>query len=254
MKILLSPAKSIYADISSTTNDFSTPVFPKESKFLVEKLKKLSAKKMANLMSISNDLAELNVKRYHDFILPGESGEGLFQAIFGFSGEVYKGFDVNSLSLDQLHRAQEQIIILSGLYGILKPLDVIYPYRLEMGSKFPATKKHKDLYAYWGEKLTDILNQELSENEPVVNLASNEYSKAILFKKIANPVVTPVFKEFKNGSYKIVMMYAKHARGAMARHIVTNGINELEQIKLFNEDRYEFNVSLSTDSEWVFVR
>lgn len=254
MKILLSPAKSIYTDVSSTINEFTTPVFPEETKLLVEKLKKLSPKKIANLMSISNDLAELNVKRYHDFIFPGESGEGLFQAIFGFSGEVYKGIDVNSLSKDQLHRAQEQIIILSGLYGLLKPFDLIYPYRLEMGSKFPGTKKHKDLYAYWGEKLTDYLKQELSENEPVVNLASNEYSKAIHFKKIANPVVTPVFKEFKKGSYKMVMMYAKHARGAMARHIVANGINDLEQIKLFNAERYEFNASLSTESEWVFVR
>jgi cytoplasmic iron level regulating protein YaaA (DUF328/UPF0246 family) len=254
MKILLSPAKSIDINTSRVINDFSTPIFLKETKFLVDKLKKLSPKKMGDLMSISKDLAELNVHRYHHFILPNEEGEDLFSAIFGFSGEVYKGFDANSLSEHQLMLAQNQIRILSGLYGILKPFDRIYPYRLEMGSKFPGNKTHKDLYTFWGEKLTNSLKRELIENEPVVNLASNEYSKAILFKKLSNPVVTPVFKEFKNGSYKIVMMYAKHARGAMARHIVRNGINEIEKIKLFNEDRYEFNASLSTESEWVFVR
>jgi hypothetical protein len=254
MKILLSPAKSIENVISTPKNDFSKPVFFQETKYLVDKLKKFSPKKMSNLMSISIDLAELNVQRYHDFIIQGEPSDGLFQAIFGFNGEVYKGFDAKSLSHEQLATAQSQIRILSGLYGILKPLDLIFPYRLEMGSKFPGTKKHKDLYAYWGDKLYQYLMNELLDNEPVINLASNEYSKAMHLKKIPNPVITPIFKDFKNGEFKIVMVYAKHARGAMARYIVTNGLKDVEQIKLFNEDRYEFNASLSTEEEWVFVR
>jgi cytoplasmic iron level regulating protein YaaA (DUF328/UPF0246 family) len=254
MKILLSPAKSINLNIPNITLEYTSPQFGNETAVLIQTLKKLSPKKIAELMSVSQDLAELNFERFQNFVLPGEESEHLLPAIFAFSGEVYKGFEAESLSEEQLIRAQNQIRLLSGLYGILKPLDLICPYRLEMGTKFLNTKKHKNLYSFWGSKISKTLQNELQESETLVNLASTEYSKAVEFKKIKNPVVTPLFKEFKNGEYKTVMMYAKHARGAMARYVVTEMIKDAEQLKLFSFEGYEFSEHLSNEIEWVFVR
>jgi cytoplasmic iron level regulating protein YaaA (DUF328/UPF0246 family) len=254
MKILLSPAKSL-----QLTDNWKAPLatqacFLEESEKLIKKLQKLSTKKIAKLMTISTDLAELNHTRFNQWIKPLEVSENIIPAIFAFNGEVYKGFDASSLTELQLIRAQESVYILSGLYGLLKPLDLLYPYRLEMGTKWQISTSQKNLYDFWKKKLTNHLKSELAVNETIVNLASTEYSKAIDFKLIKNKMVTPQFKEFKNGDFKVVMMYAKHARGAMARYIVQKKLNEIEELKLYNVDGYSYDEKQSTETEWVFVR
>lgn len=254
MKVLLSPAKSI--DTSSIPNikDTSVASFLKESEQLVNKLKKFSVKKLEAIMHISRDLAELNKERYSNWTIPLEKTEMIVPAAFAFNGEVYRGLDIQSFSDEELVKAQSVIRILSGMYGVLKPLDLMYPYRLEMGTKWQITPKHKNLYQFWGSKLSKFLNAELEKDEVLVNLASSEYFKAIDRKTLKAKVITPVFKEFKNGEYKIVMMYAKHARGAMARYIVQNNITNVDELKLYTVDGYSFDVNQSTEEEWVFTR
>lgn len=254
MKVLLSPAKSI--DTSSIPNikDTSVASFLKESEQLVNKLKKFSVKKLEAMMHISRDLAELNKERYSNWTIPLEKTETIVPAAFAFNGEVYRGLDIQSFSDEELVKAQSVIRILSGMYGVLKPLDLMYPYRLEMGTKWQITSKHKNLYQFWGSKLSKFLNAELEKDEVLVNLASSEYFKAIDRKTLKAQVVTPIFKEFKNGEYKIVMMYAKHARGAMARYIVKHNVGDVEELKLYSVDGYSFDVNQSTDDEWVFTR
>jgi cytoplasmic iron level regulating protein YaaA (DUF328/UPF0246 family) len=254
MKILLSPAKSIHQD-KTYENLFSTEiVFKNETNSLAKKLQKLSVKKMEKLMQISSELALLNVQRYADWTEEINKNTASFPAIYGFNGEVYKGFVADTLSDKQRLYAQENVRILSGLYGILKPLDLIAPYRLEMGTKWNITPKTKNLYQFWDKKITAYLNNELKKNEPIINLASTEYFKAVDVKSLNARVITPVFKEFKNGDYKIIMMFAKHARGAMARYIVNNELIDPEEIKLFSQDGYGFDHNLSSENEWVFTR
>jgi cytoplasmic iron level regulating protein YaaA (DUF328/UPF0246 family) len=254
MKILLSPAKSIHQD-KTFENLFSTEiVFKNETNSLAKKLQKLSVKKMEKLMHISSELAQLNVQRYADWTEVINENTVSFPAIYGFNGEVYKGFVADTLSDKQRLYAQENVRILSGLYGILKPLDLIAPYRLEMGTKWNVTPKIKNLYQFWDKKITTYLNNELKENEPIINLASTEYFKAVDVKSLNARVITPVFKEFKNGDYKIIMMFAKHARGAMARFIVDNELENPEDLKLFSKDGYGFDANLSSETEWVFTR
>jgi uncharacterized protein len=254
MKILLSPAKSINEQCTFPSVTFSQPQFAKEAKSLVAKLKKLKTKDLMDLMHVSKDIAELNVNRFKQWHLTESPTEQVKPAGYLFTGEVYRGLDLASLSEEHTAKAQEQVRILSGMYGLLRPFDLMFPYRLEMGTKFSPKPELTNLYQFWGEKLTKALVKELSKNEPIVNLASNEYAKAIQWKKIKQPVITPVFKEFKGGEYKIVMMYAKHQRGAMARYILENNITELESLKGYQLDGYHFNAPLSTDSEWVFTR
>ena len=254
MKILLSPAKSIHQDKSYEKLYSSEIAFKNETNSLAKKLQKLSVKKMEKLMHISSELAQLNVQRYADWNDEIRENSASFPAIYGFNGEVYKGFDADSLSEKQRLYAQEHVRILSGLYGILKPHDMIAPYRLEMGTKWDITPKTKNLYQFWGKKLSNYLNTELTEKEVIINLASTEYFKAIDLKVLKVKVITPVFKEFKNGDYKIVMMYAKHARGAMARFIVDNELENPEDLKLFSKDGYGFDANLSSETEWVFTR
>lgn len=255
MKILLSPAKSITSKIACCDQlFFSQPSFLKESKLLVSKLKKLNAQKIQSMMHLSKDLAELNVHRFKNWKEPTELTDEMFQAVFAFNGEVYKGFDAQSLSVAELERVQDSVRILSGLYGLLKPMDVIYPYRLEMGTKLEIGTKYKNLYQFWGKKLAHYLNQELKPGECVVNLASAEYAKAVDQKTLKAHMVTPVFKEFKNGKCSVVMVYAKHARGKMARHIIQENMTEAEALKMYDLDGYSFDVKHSSDFEWVFVR
>jgi cytoplasmic iron level regulating protein YaaA (DUF328/UPF0246 family) len=251
MKVLLSPAKSIDTSSIPNVKDSSVSSFLKESEQLVNKLKKFSVKKLESTMHISRDLAELNVERFSNWTLPLERTETIVPAAFAFNGEVYRGLDIQSLSEEELKNVQSTIRILSGMYGILKPLDLMYPYRLEMGTKWQITPKQKNLYQFWGSKLSKFLNAEMEKDEVLVNLASSEYFKAIDRKA---KVITPVFKEFKNGEYKIVMMYAKHARGAMARYIVQNSITKADDLKLYTVDGYSFDVNQSTEEEWVFTR
>jgi cytoplasmic iron level regulating protein YaaA (DUF328/UPF0246 family) len=254
MKVLLSPAKSIDIAAIPDVKDTTVGSFLKESEQLVNKLKKFSVKKLEAMMHISRDLAELNKERYSSWTIPLERTETIVPAAFAFNGEVYRGLEIQSLTDEELARAQSVIRILSGMYGILKPLDLMYPYRLEMGTKWQITPKQKNLYQFWGTKLSKFLNSETEKDEMIINLASSEYFKAIDRKTLKSKVITPVFKEFKNGEYKIVMMYAKHARGAMARYIVQNNIMNAEDLKLYTVDGYSFDVNQSTEEEWVFTR
>ena len=254
MKIVLSPAKSIDTSNVSKYQDVTLPIFERETTTLVNKLAKMKAKKLMELMGISRDLAELNELRFNNFEFPKEQTAEIVPAAFAFSGEVYRGLDVHSLSADELIRANASIRILSGLYGVLKPLDLMTPYRLEMGTRWAITPKLTSLYQFWGSKPTDFLKKELEKNEPIINLASAEYFKVIDPKRIKHQIITPVFKEFKDGQYKIVMMYAKHARGAMARYIVQNDIKNPEELKLYTVDGYAYAENLSSEKEWVFVR
>ena len=252
MKVLLSPAKAINTENKINTSKFTEPVFIEEAGYLVNKLKKFSAKKIKGMMHVSDDIAQLNFDRYQNWEPSASLSDVKSQAIAAFNGEAYRGFDAGSLSSDELDRAQDTVRILSGLYGILKPLDVLYPYRLEMGTKWAVTPKRKNLYQYWGDKLANAINEE--EQEVIVNVASNEYFKAVNPKKLKARVIRPVFKEFKEGQYKVIMVFAKNARGAMARFIVQNNITDPEEIKLFNTGGYQFDSNLSTEDEWVFTR
>ncbi|MES2799900.1 MAG: peroxide stress protein YaaA [Bacteroidota bacterium] len=254
MKIILSPAKSINTTFYNASFQGTSPFFLKEAKFLVSKLKKLKPKQLSQLMHISSDLAELNTIRYKNWTDPVAQSEHVIPSIFAFQGEVYRGFDAISLTEEDILFANEKIRIISGLYGILLPLTWFQPYRLEMGTKWSPNEKSKNLYQFWGDKLTKYLNAEMSKDEVLINLASSEYSKAIDFKKLKAKVVSPTFKEFKNGEYKIVAIFAKHQRGAMARYIVQNKIADPEQLKLYAIDGYSYSENLSTDAEWVFVR
>jgi cytoplasmic iron level regulating protein YaaA (DUF328/UPF0246 family) len=254
MKVILSPAKNISED-EAIKNDYSIPIFENEALLLINKLKKLKVDEIINLMSISTDLAQLNHWRFNNWSKANSIENGKYiQAIHAFSGEVYRGFEIHTLEEKNVNVVHNSVRILSGLYGILKPYDLISPYRLEMGTKFNPTSNGKNLYEFWCNKVTDLLLNELLLDEPVFNLASVEYSKVINFKRINNPVITPIFKEFKGGKYSVVMMYAKNARGKMARYLVENSELHLEKLKLFNQDGYSFDDKLSTEKEWIFVR
>lgn len=254
MKILLSPAKSIDTSTAFDVPMVSTAQFLPESEQLITKLKKMPAKKLQALMHISADIAELNHTRFQAWKTPLEATAEVIPAIMAFNGEAYRGFNARTLNHPQLTYAQHHLRILSGLYGLLKPLDLLYPYRLEMGTKWQLSTKHKNLYQFWGKKLSLALNQEMEEGEVIINLASTEYFKAIDLKALNATVITPLFKEFKNGEYKVVMTYAKHARGAMSRYIVTNQLQDPEALKIYTVDGYTFDIKQSTETEWVFVR
>lgn len=254
MKILLSPAKSIN-DKVSIVGDYTIPVFESDAQKLVKELKKLKSIELMDLMSVSAEIAELNRIRFKNWKKAlSDQNQSYIQVIRAFTGEVYRGFDVESLNPEFYSKLQEKVRILSGLYGYLKPFDLISPYRLEMGTRFRYDEKTKNLYDFWKTKVTKALNSEVNPHDIIINLASNEYFKVLDTSKIKSKIITPVFKEFKNGKYSVVMMYAKHARGAMARHIVTSNIEDLELLKLYSTDGYCFDAKLSTQDEWVFVR
>ena len=252
MKIFLSPAKSIQTEGIKPEVFSEMPQFIKESEKIVKKLKRLKPKGLADLMDISLDLANLNFNRFQNWSIDNNT-EWLPAAAI-FTGEAYKGLDYNILTSDQKTKAQERLRILSGLYGILKPGDLILPYRLEMGTPFQPTPKETSLYSFWRPKLTKQIASELNPNELIVNLASSEYSKAIDFKKLKNPVITPIFKEFKNGKYSTVMIFAKHARGRMSRYLIENDLQDIEELKTYTIDNYEFDEKQSSAYEWVFIR
>ena len=252
MKIIISPAKSLDFESNSKTDVFSQPSFQKESSLLNKKLKNLSKKKLGDLMKISPALADLNYERNQSWHQPF-SPENSKQAIYAFTGEVFKGIDIKSLAEEKIPLLQSRLRILSGLYGLLKPLDLIQPYRLEMGTKLTIGESN-NLYKFWDSSLANSLNDEMKEGDLLINLASAEYFKAVPRKVLKNPMITPIFKEFKNGDYKIVMTYAKRARGLMVRYIIENNINTLEELKRFDTKGYLYTESLSTESELVFTR
>lgn len=252
MITIISPAKTLDFESPLPTIEATQPAFVDESVQIMKKLKGLSKKKISSLMSLSKDLTELNAQRYQDWEAEF-STEVSRPALLTFSGEVYRGIDASNLSSSQLDFAQNHLRILSGLHGLLRPLDRIRPYRLEMGTSLPIQRK-KNLYQFWGDKITTALNETMKEHntDVLLNLASSEYFKAVDFSKINGRVITPVFKDLKNGEYKIVMTWAKHARGAMTGFVVRKGITTVDEIKLFDE--YQYSEPLSTENEWVFVR
>ena len=252
LKILLSPAKSIDMDAKCTITP-SCPQFESQAESLVSELKKRSPIALGELMSISDNLAQMNWDRFQNWKRLSHNSKAI-QPVFSFTGEVYRGLDAASLSDTDIQYAQKSIRVLSGLYGILKPLDGISPYRLEMGTRFSAMKNQKNLYEYWGDQLTNSLDAELDESDVIINLASKEYSKAIKLKSLSQKVITPVFKDFKNGKLKTIMMYAKRARGSMARYIVQHKIQDNSDLKSYNVDSYSYDENLSNEQDWVFIR
>lgn len=252
MKIIISPAKSLDFETTASTDQYTQPQFLAQSEKLNKKLRSLSRKKLADLMNISQPLADLNYNRNQEWERDFTLGKAK-QAVFAFTGEVYRGIDVNTLPEEKLPQLQEKLRILSGLYGILKPLDLMLPYRLEMGTKLKVGRTD-NLYKFWGDSLAEALNQEMSDDELFVNLASTEYFKAVPKKALKVPMITPVFKELKNGQYKVIMTYAKKARGLMVRYIIDHNVESLEELKGFNYEGYGFDENLSSDQELVFTR
>ncbi|QEQ96060.1 peroxide stress protein YaaA [Neptunomonas concharum] len=254
MLTVISPAKTLDYESPVTTKLHSMPRFLEHSAQLINTLEALSVQEVAELMKLSDKLASLNVARYASWQEQFNPNDAR-QAVLAFKGDVYTGLAAETLSEEQLEYAQQHLRILSGLYGILKPLDLMQPYRLEMGTKLN-NAKGKDLYQFWGTRLTESLNEELaSDNSPVlVNLASNEYFKAIKPKLLNARVITPVFKDWKNGQYKIISFYAKKARGLMSRYIIEEKINAPEALKAFNYEGYQFSETLSEGDTLVFTR
>ena len=253
MKLVLSPAKSLNFDSELPTTLNTEARFLSEAERLNRLLKKKSARSLSKLMGISDNLGRLNYERNQEWSLPF-STENARPAVFAFSGDVYRGLDVYTLPGKKMETLQDTVRIISGLYGLLKPLDLIQPYRLEMGTKFPVGK-NKNLYEFWKPKIARALNQELDQGELFVNLASNEYFKAIDTKMLKVPVVNLVFKDLKNGEYKTIMTFAKLARGYMTRYIIDTEAKTLDDLKAFDYEGYGFSEALSQkENELVFVR
>lgn len=253
MKVILSPAKALNFEEAPSLKNSTTPVFIENSEYLINKLKKFSKRKIGKLMNISNALAELNFERYHNWQLPF-TDENSKPSLYIFNGEAYRGLDAKSLKQADIKSANSRLRILSGLYGLLKPSDLIQPYRLEMGTSLKVTPKVTNLYKYWGDKITDQLNLEMEEGEVLVNVASKEYFKSINFKKLKAKVITCQFKENKNGEYKMIQTFVKNARGKMTRFIIKNKLNNEEELMAFDLDGYMFNNKLSSETDFVFTR
>ena len=252
MKLVISPAKSLNYERELPTGFSSESWFLNEATQLNELLKKKSPQALSDLMHISEKLGELNYNRNQGWSLPFTS-DNARQAIYAFSGDVYRGLDAYTISEEKLDILQDTVRIISGLYGLLKPMDLIQPYRLEMGTKFPVGK-HKNLYEFWRQKVTTALNDEMQDDELLVNLASQEYFKAIDTKFLKSPLVHVDFKEYKNGQYKTIAIFSKLARGLMTRHIVETNAISIEDLKTFNAERYAFDANLSTENKLVFTR
>ncbi len=256
MIIVLSPAKSLDYETPAHVSKHTIPDFIDDAALLVDALRRYSPQQIASLMDISDALAHLNFQRYAEWS-PRFTKDNAKQAVLAFNGDVYEGFDAKSLSAADLDFAQRHVRVLSGLYGVLRPLDLLQPYRLEMGTRLP-NQRGKDLYAFWGERITEALNAQLRRvkggSRVVVNCASTEYFKSVKPKRLDAPVVTPVFEDWKGGRYKIISFHAKRARGLMARFAVENRLTSPEQLKDFAVEGYEFDPTASNDATFVFRR
>ena len=249
MKVILSPAKKLN-EKSCDVKALSNISFSDDSKILVDELKDLSSDQLISLMSVSSNIANLNKERFNTWEYPFDNTNSK-PAVFMFDGAVYSELDVQTLSKDDLDYLQENLRIISGLYGLLKPLDKIMPYRLEMGTKLQING-YKNLYEFWGEKITNHLKEDISDDDVIVNLASNEYSKAINLKSFKN-VVTPVFKDFKNGKSKVISFFAKKARGSFARFVIEEKPKKIDELLNFNGLGYQFT-EITSSNEIIFSR
>ena len=255
MLIVVSPAKSLDYESPLPVSTHTQPRFLDHSAELIEILRQLGPVEIARLMDISDKLAALNVARYAEWAQPF-TPENARQALFAFNGDVYEGLDAATLTAAQIEVAQQTLRILSGLYGVLRPLDLMQAYRLEMGTRL-ANGRGKDLYAFWGDTISNSLNEELAlqGGEPVlVNLASEEYFKSVQVKKLKARVVTPVFEERKGDGYKIISFHAKRARGLMSRYAIANRLKRVEDLKSFDVEDYVFEPRISDQDRWVFRR
>ena len=254
MLLLLSPAKSLDYDTPLTGQPHTAPLFVKDSKVLIDVLRTRSPQQIAELMDLSDKLSSLNVARYQAWSSRATE-KNARQAALAFDGDVYGGLDARSLGAEDLAWAQDHVCILSGLYGVLRPLDLMQPYRLEMGTQLPNPRGH-NLYAFWGSRISEYLNTRLrSDASPmVINLASNEYFKAVDTKALKAQVVECVFQEYKADQYKIVSFYAKRARGLMARYATVHRLTHIDQLKAFDSEGYGFEAKASTPLKLVFRR
>ena len=255
MLFLLSPAKKLdYDSPLAADYEFEQPLFVAQATELIEVLKTKSEQEIADLMKLSDSLASLNVERYQAWE-PSFDQSNSRQAILAFNGDVYEGLEASTLNQKQLAWTNQHVVILSGLYGVLRPLDLMRPYRLEMGTRL-ATERGKNLYEFWDEQIADYLNQRLAEqkNPLIINLASEEYFKAVKKDVLKYPVVQCVFKEERDGAYKIISFSAKRARGLMCRYAIENGIDDLEGLKQFNLEGYSYDEALSSEDSLVFLR
>lgn len=255
MLTIISPAKKLNSNPPPHHQNSSELAFKQQTLELAEQLKAMTTADIASLMGLSENLARLNFERYQDFNLDGSKVQPSTNAIYLFQGDVYQSLDAPSLDSNAIDFGQAHLLMLSGLYGLIKPLDLIQPYRLEMGTKL-ANSKGKDLYAFWQPSLSQYINDTLAthQHQLLLNLASTEYSKAIANKKLNFPMVTVHFKENKAGKLKTIGIHAKKARGAMARYILESKVDDLEQVKQFTGLDYQYQASLSSDKELVFTR
>ena len=255
MIALIAPAKRLDYDSDLSVKDFSVAEHLKESKELIKELQKKSPEDLSSLMGLSENLSMLNFERNMNWQVPKKPSNEVRQAIFAFKGDVYVGLDSETLSKSDIKYAQKNLAILSGLYGLLKPLDLMYPYRLEMGTKMK-NEKGKNLYEFWGNKITTSINALAKKNNSkgIINLASVEYFTSVKTENLDLPVYSPVFKDFKNGKYKIISFFAKKARGSMARFVIQNKIKKPEDLNKFNLDGYKYSKKDSTEYSPVFLR
>jgi cytoplasmic iron level regulating protein YaaA (DUF328/UPF0246 family) len=252
ISVIISPAKKLDFESPCDFSLATQPLFQKETDTLVKNLKKLKVSDLSKMMNLSQSLSKLNFERYQNFEKKYNDHNSKPAALL-FDGDTYTGLEFSSLNKTQMKYAQKHLRILSGLYGVLRPMDLIQPYRLEMGTKFKF-ESYKNLYDLWRPKLASKLNEEMSEKDILVNCASNEYFKSIDTKNLKAKVITPVFKENKNGKLKVISFNAKRARGMMARFIIENKARTIEDLKKFSQDNYKFNKALSNESELVFTR
>lgn len=252
MKIVVSPAKSLNFESPLPIQDFTESLFLKEAETIQKTLKKKKPKDLMELMDISEKLADLNWERNQNWSLPF-TPDNARPAVFAFDGDVYTGLDAYTIPADKISVLQDKLRILSGLYGILKPLDLMQPYRLEMGTSM-SIGTNKNLYEFWKKKLTKTLNDELQTNELFLNLASNEYFSAVDTKSLKVPVITPEFKDYKDGKLKMISFFAKKARGLMVRYIIDTNAETIDDLKQFNYEGYAFDVNLSKGNTLVFTR
>ena len=252
MKIVISPAKSLNYEKTVPVTTHTEPQFLKQAATIQNTLKKKKPKQLSELMDISAKLAELNWQRNQDWHVPF-TPDNARQAVYAFDGDVYTGLDVYTLPEDKISILQERLRILSGLYGLLKPLDLMQAYRLEMGTAMPVGK-NKNLYEFWKKTITKSLNDELQNDELFLNLASNEYFSAVDAKALKVPVITPEFKDYKDGKLKMISFFAKKARGLMVRYIIDTNAETLDDLKGFNYEGYAFDANLSKGNTLVFTR
>ncbi len=252
MKLVLSPAKSLNFESPLPTAQHTEAQFLAQSERLNKMLKTKSARNLSKLMSISDALGQLNYERNQSWELPFTKDNSR-PAVYAFNGDVYRGLDAYTIPEEKIETLQNTVRILSGLYGLLKPTDLMQPYRLEMGTKLKVGRK-KNLYEFWKNDITKALNEELEDDELFLNLASNEYFKAVDIKALKVPVVTASFKEFKNGQYKMISFFAKAARGMMARYVVDTDAKTIDDLKGFNYDGYNFSEPMSKENELIFIR